>query len=462
MKFIRLDLLTLLVSLFILNSCENPDSIGLDIDPADQIQGHKLTQSVTASTVKEDSVAASNLSRLALANVEDPVFGQTESGIALALDFQDSSKITFGSSPKLLKAELVLRYSTEFYGDSIGTDYTVNIHQLNKKYNTSSMYYTNNQWDYNPAVIGSKNLTYFAVRDSIYITQYRKGKEDTVIKVPPQLRIPINSTFIENNFFNAAPDNFSSEAKFAEYFKGIYLTLAKNAAGKGGAAFFVPDTSSRLELVYERQNGSSKDTNMVRFSIASSAVSVKHQHTAAVQQQLDNPAQQFETVFVQPMGGLRTKLHFPDIQELKTLGSIAVNKAELVIYADESETNFSPSPRLTLYRTDIADQRQSVPDGFLVYNGGSLSLGDSRAFTHPLLFGGFYDKVQKRYIFNITSYIQDILTGKLKQYDTFIAPVPSSAADIPTQPSALTAAPAVLINEGANKMQLNIIYTTLE
>jgi len=204
------------------------------------------------------------------------------------------------------------------------------------------------------------------------------------------------------------------------------------------------------------------DSSKYNCSIASAAASVKHQHTAAVQQQLDNPAQQFASVFVQPLGGLRTKLHFPDIEELKSLGSIAINKAELVIYSDESETNFSPSPRLTLYRTDIAAQRQSVPDGYLVYNGGSLSLGDSRAFTHPLLFGGFYDKTQKRYIFNITSYIQDILTGKLRQYDTFIAPVPHSAADIPIQPSSLTAAPAALVNEGTNKMQLNIIYTTLE
>src|SRR5690606_31746387 len=107
---------------------------------------------------------------------------------------------------------------------------------------------------------------------------------------------------------------------------------------------------------------------------------------------------------------------------------------------------FAPSPRLTLYRTDIAAQRQSVPDGFLVYNGGSLSLGDSRAFTHPLLFGGFYNTAKKRYIFNITSYIQDLLSGKLQQYDTFIAPVPSSSADVPITPSAFTAIPATLIN----------------
>jgi hypothetical protein len=38
-------------------------------------------------------------------------------------------------------------------------------------------------------------------------------------------------------------------------------------------------------------------------------------------------------------------------------------------------------------------------------------------------FGGFYDSSKNQYKFQITSYIQDILKGKLKQYDTFIAPV---------------------------------------
>jgi len=463
MKCIRLDLLTLLVSLFILNSCENPDSIGLDIDPANKIKGDIETQEVTASTVKEDSLITSGLSQHPLGNVEDPVFGRTQAGIAMALSFKDSSKVTFGTAPKLLSAELVLRYGTEFYGDSVNTEYTVNIHQLSEKYNTGKVYYNTSKWNYAPDVIGSKTLSYFALKDSINIHQWRRGKADTIIRVPPQLRIPINSTFIESSFFNAAATNFSTNAKFAEYFKGVYIKLEKNEAGKGGVVFFTPDTSSRLELVYERQNGTRKDTNIVRFSIGAAASSISHDYSGTIAaEQLSNPGQQYSTVLVQPMGGLRTKLHFPQIQELKSLGNIAINKAELVIYTDENETYFSPSPRLTLYRTDIAAQRQNVPDGYLIFNNGSLSLGDSRSATHPLLFGGFYDKTKKRYIFNLTSYVQDILSGKLQQYDTFIAPVAFSSADIPTSPSALTAAPAVLNNEGSNKMKLNIIYTSLE
>jgi predicted small secreted protein len=44
MKFYKLGLLTLLISLFILNSCKTQDGIGLDVDPATQINGTTYLQ----------------------------------------------------------------------------------------------------------------------------------------------------------------------------------------------------------------------------------------------------------------------------------------------------------------------------------------------------------------------------------------------------------------------------------
>jgi uncharacterized lipoprotein YajG len=57
MKYYFRDLLTLLISLFILSGCENPSKVGLDVDPGDQIHGALIdTLKVHAVTVKEDSV----------------------------------------------------------------------------------------------------------------------------------------------------------------------------------------------------------------------------------------------------------------------------------------------------------------------------------------------------------------------------------------------------------------------
>ncbi len=60
MKFFRLDLLTLLISLFILNSCKNQDSIGLGVVTPGQVNGNLVdTSTIIINTVPEDSVITS-------------------------------------------------------------------------------------------------------------------------------------------------------------------------------------------------------------------------------------------------------------------------------------------------------------------------------------------------------------------------------------------------------------------
>lgn len=54
MKFLRLDLLTLLISLFILNSCKNKDTIGLGADSSTQLNGSLIdTSTVVVNTLPD-------------------------------------------------------------------------------------------------------------------------------------------------------------------------------------------------------------------------------------------------------------------------------------------------------------------------------------------------------------------------------------------------------------------------
>ena len=88
MKFFRLDLLTLLISLFILNSCKRQDGIGLGIDTSNQISGNLIVDTnVVINTVAEDSstVITSALTKTPLADFVDPVFGTVKANVALGL-----------------------------------------------------------------------------------------------------------------------------------------------------------------------------------------------------------------------------------------------------------------------------------------------------------------------------------------------------------------------------------------
>jgi hypothetical protein len=181
--------------------------------------------------------------------------------------------------------------------------------------------------------------------------------------------------------------------------------------------------------------------------------SVSHTYNDVVLEQLSNPAGNFETLYLQAPAGLRAKVSFPFIDELKNR-DIVINKAELVIYADADETAFGyQAPRIGLYREDVAGQRQPAPDGDMRQGGDPRSLGPN--------FGGYYDQSKKRYVFYLTSFVQDVLEGKINNAEVFIAPVSPFDQTNPYQSVANTGSRAV-IGGGSHptySMKLNLYYT---
>ena len=147
----------------------------------------------------------------------------------------------------------------------------------------------------------------------------------------------------------------------------------------------------------------------------------------------------------------------PNINQLKQLGAIYINKAELILSVEGgSDAPFAPAPRMILYQTDIASQRKLVPD-LDPYDARFLSVGG---------FGGLYSSTSKTYTFNLTAYIQDLLIGKSKQYALYIAPTETDMSNLANviKPSAGVASKVVLGSgkSSANfKMKLRVKYSLL-
>jgi hypothetical protein len=86
MKFFRLDLLTLLISLFILNSCKNEDTIGL-APGSGSLSGTIVdTATIYTNTVLEDTIETSAIVKLPVGFLNDPIFGTTETDIITDLN----------------------------------------------------------------------------------------------------------------------------------------------------------------------------------------------------------------------------------------------------------------------------------------------------------------------------------------------------------------------------------------
>jgi hypothetical protein len=415
--------------------------------------------------VPEDSVATSGQqAKNPLAYFTDPIFGGSISNIATDLNLPSSSAYTPPTGTITIdSARLVLRFADGFYGDSIESHYTVNVYQLKTKYRTDTTYYNTKNWgDYSSSpLLGS--LTFNArTHDSIKIFNIITGAPDTLIKVPPQIRIPINPQFINTNLFNASTTTLSSNSVFNNNVKGLYITLDKTKTTGPGGIFMISPSDS-LAVYYRTVNGATIDTGVVLLPLINLAAETKHTYTTTIQTELSNKTSSRGTIYLQGLAGLRAKISFPNLllnlrnNLLKKDSDIVLNRAELVVTpVPGSGIPYSPLPEITMYRLDIAKQRIELQDA---------SSSDPRSGGAGV-FGGYYSSTNQNYHFIITAYLQDLLLKKTVDYGTYIGPVDlSSATSVPIAPTVQVGARTVA-GGGANKsapysMKLNIIYTKI-
>jgi len=231
MKFFRIDLLTLLISLFILNSCKNQDSIGLGVNSTAQLNGNLIdTSTVVINTVPEDSVQTSGLTKVPFGYFADPLFGTTISSLGTDLNLPGGGAYVPPTGTIVIdSARLIMQYANGFYGDSLTSSYTINVYQLHNRYRSDSIYYNNKTFgDYSSSpLLGT--LTFNArSHDSIKVRNIITGAPDTLVKAPPQIRIPFDNNFINTYLFNASSTTLGSNAIFQNNVKGLYLTLNRN------------------------------------------------------------------------------------------------------------------------------------------------------------------------------------------------------------------------------------------
>lgn len=469
MKFLKLDLLTLLISLFLFTSCENTSTIGLQVDPSIAVDGKLIdTITVRSKTIQDDIGSTYILRRHPFGYLQDPTFGTTESSLAMSVNLPNEA-YDFGTAAVLDSAVLVLNYAGEFYGDSTA-NYSIDVHQLTNNLAKETSFLSTKTYQYSATLLGNKIGRIFP-NTKYKITDVVVGGPDTLKTVTPQIRIKLDAAFIKNNIIDLSATKLKYNSNFTAEFKGLKVQINKPAStGIGGLMFFdFAGSNSYLSLYYKKDNATTatKDTISVNFPISTStnpiAASVSHTYTSAITTQLnDATSTQYPVTYLQPLSGLRNKIAFPYLNKFAgNIGKIIINKAELVIDISDG-TDVIPlgaAPRIALYRYDIAERRQNVPDNNL---GSQTSAGDPRALS-PTVFGGYFNSIKKQYVFVITSYMQDLLDGKTQDYGTFLGSTPSTEFSI--IPSYSTGARAVLGSfkkaplAGDDLMKLNIYYT---
>ncbi|RZK49555.1 MAG: DUF4270 domain-containing protein [Pedobacter sp.] len=469
MKFTKLDLLTLLISLFILTGCKKSLTIGLEIDPESAIEGSFVdTLTIHSRTVLEEVGQTNGLNRHPLGYLIDPIFGTTESNIAFAVGLP-ANPFSFGTEPTLDSAVLILPYSSEFYGDTTNT-FSFDVHQLKENIALGDRFPSNATYAYETPVLGSKTTKIFPTT-RVKVIDPLNGIPDTVANLAPQLRIRLNNQFVSNNILNASTSTLKNDFNFSEVFKGLYVKVDKSKTTRQGGISYINlnEAGAYITIYYKTKNPNNTpvtiDTLKALFPIGTanrvSVASIKHDYTGTpVAEQLSKPNQQFERTYLQGTGGLRNKITFPYFTKFRAeAGKIVINKAELVVDL-EPGTNLFPfeaSARLALYRNDIANQRKNIPD--------NEAFGDSRGLDQSV-FGGYFNAAKNQYVFVVTSYIQDLMTGKVQDYGTFLGPTPLDQHML--NPAFNTSTRSIIRSQNKatgnqnGTLKLNIYYTKVD
>ena len=390
-----------------------------------------------------------NLPTGAVGIYNDDKFGSLTAGLATSLlpDLTIFNNYLDKDNTKILSARLMIPYynhteesngNTIYKLDSIfgNENFEIKIHELtyllptfdpNNNLETYRRYYSD--FDFNPfkgTVIGD-SLDFQVSTDPVLI--YKRNDDgtfelddngDKIIKdsLAPHLIIKLDTTFFRQKIFDqAGNDVLSSEDKFKDYFRGLYI----DAISQNGDGTFIqmPVDEGYIELTYTYDetddNGTPGDTSddtintiykEMKMKLAAPMVNHYDNVLSTEAQTALNNSDMINgdaEIFIKGDAGSEAIIQLFDNQQLTMLrqSDWMINQAELYLYVDKTKTGemLSEAQRLILYNYDDKNQLydisqlENVDNDFAAYDG----------YLHE------DDNGNKYYKFGITRHIRNII-----------------------------------------------------
>ena len=411
----------------ILYGCKDPENVGLNVLPESDLTGLGFTDTVSLATAvwKEDSIPVrSDYSAHLLGNIDDNVFGKSKAGLYTQLVVTNTSP-NFGNNPGCDSVVLSFVLSG-YYGDTANTTHLFSAYRLNEDINKDSTRYSNDQ-PVTSDFLGTYSVSNFNPKDSVTINGVKA----------PHLKILLDTVnlgklLLTNSSWFSDPTNFNNN------FKGIYLT--DSITSGSGCIFYCAlgsSLQSKLRIHYHNDSNDSLYYDLILNGGAHFNYFEHDFSTSVFGNNFNDTVFGSNLCYVQSMGGVKTKIEFPFLDELTQQGNIAINNADLIIMADNSNSSLYPAhTKLGLTGIDSAGKSYFLPDNI----------------DNASLFGGELSS-QNTYTFNITRYLQQVLSGSRIDYGLFLVATGSAVT-----------ANRTIVGGSANsslKMKLQITYSKI-
>jgi hypothetical protein len=426
-------------------SCQDPQEIGSEVFVQDIGVLYTDTLTVDASTVLLDSILTSTTQNLLVGRYTDPNLGLIEANSyfqvsnpdtlrTLLLDTDKTPLIIANKKDfkwiknptKVDSIRFILPYS--FYeGDTTQTQ-NFKISQLNDNsiLEPTKSYFSNSDApSLKSNVIGQiKNVRVRPIRDksitaglsrfdtliipitdpsfiSFITSQRDSNKEDALIGTGFKSKIRGLALSSESNKNAAIVGFYADYSVIKVYYSYAYsFTLRNKANTVDSIKVTVDSTKSNILYVglYSRATGAAQNARFNKITTSRTGAFSKLVNTTDAL----SAAQSNNQSAIQSGTGLAVKVRFPSLLKLKERQDIAINKAELVL--EPNISNYPVPNDLVLIESTLNNRllRTSVTsEGALKFVAGESSIASHVVKTNT-------------YTFNVTSSLQDVLSGRNK------------------------------------------------
>jgi hypothetical protein len=398
----------------------------------------------------------------------DPEFGKTEASLYFTTEPLSYPAYPFLNKDSVEIDSLVLSLAyTQSYGDSnsIQTFEVREIDQAAVFRKDSSYRLTAANFPVIPTVLGSKQVNFSTLNDSVFYNNYKDS-----VRTKNELRIHLDTSFARRFVSYDSSLQYKNDSIFKRNFKGFEVRVNEGASPvKNALAYFDLNKNTQTRLTFYcrvTRNGKQDTINPVFiYSDDPNANIVKRTPAGNYLANVNNATANDEKIYLQSTPGSYAKIRIPG---LDTMTNRVVHLAELVVETIPSEGNDVFAPQNILYLdalSDDEDSAYSIRHDFIQTT--------SAPFYDISTLGGTLRN--GKYNFNLSRYVQGILTRKeknwkLRLYSPYIANVNYLAPNgqVIAYRSIYINTPVargrVVLGGGAhptNRMRLRIIYSKI-
>jgi len=393
-KYLLILSLLITAGIFFSSCDEKSTIIGIDILPSSDFTSTTSTDTVSvfSYTYSVDSVSSGLKAYSYLGGLYDPYFGTSSTGfvgqLRILKKFEEQNPFTVDSVKLLM--------SIAGAKGVLGTRQEVIIYEVNEMLSQDSIYYSNRD----------PHATNHLATELLPMVK-KDSSQSLIVELPVSM-----GEYLMRDPSKLFQDDPATD--FRSFFNGIYCQMVP-AAGKGFAKGAATDSLMLIALTFEQ----SSFLIRVYYSTTASTQGFYYDFTINPNSGRYNLySHDFETAepdkkimhvndnvkdtlsYLQGFNGVFTKIKIPVLDSLKKLMPISVNKARITIpaFLDGDIYTVSSVPANIYMSYKASDGiRKIVPD----------------YAVNPAFFDGSFNTTTKNYTFNLASFTQLYLEGKI-------------------------------------------------